>query len=67
MALGKQKANTKSFGFMASKPLAIVYNTSGWIPTALINRIALSFRRPLTLCSAGIAMQKDAMYIWQMF
>jgi len=45
----------------------MVYNISGWIVTVLINRIVLSFRRLLTLCSAGIVMRQGVIYISQMF
>jgi hypothetical protein len=63
MALGRRKTDTESFISAESKLLAMAYNTSGWIVAASTNRTALRFRRPSTLCSAGITMRQGAMYI----
>ena len=60
MALGRRKTDIKSFGSMDSRPLAMAYNTFGWILAVSTNRAIGSFRRLSTLCFAGIAKRQNA-------
>ena len=63
MARGRRKTDTKNFGSVESRLLAMAYNTSGWTLAALTSQTAPSFRRLSPLCFAGITMQQNAMYI----
>jgi hypothetical protein len=49
-----------------SRPNATACNTFGWTPVVSIKKISPNSQRLLTRCFAGIGMQINAMYIYQM-
>ena len=59
-------AMTRS-GSVRSRLLTMAYNTSGWIPAISTSLAALSFKRLLTQCFAGIRIRLNATSIYQMF
>lgn len=64
---GNSKVGYRKIQFVPNRPLAMACNISGWTLVVSINRITPSSQRLSSLCSAGIAMQLNFMYIYQMF